>query len=86
MGYEPTDLALHGEALRRAERLSRRTGRPIEAILDEALAAYERSMDARPLGEDFTQLVARVHAQLDQVDRGRGSDTSDLYDEEGVPL
>lgn len=43
-------------------------------------------MDARPLGEDFTRLVARVHAQLDQVDRGRGSDTSDLYDEEGVPL
>lgn len=89
MGHEPFEAHRWGAVFAEAERLARSMDKSVAEVLEEALAGYAPKPRPRPLGEGFKKAVAMAHAQLDQIsaaDRGRGSDTSDLYDDQGMPL
>lgn len=85
---EPQLAVRSARAVEAARRVNERTGKPIVRIVEEALEAYEARLAARKAAPGFERAIALAHADLagGKVVRGRGSDTSDLYDDQGMPL
>jgi hypothetical protein len=86
---DPQLAVRSARAVEAARRVRKRTGKPIVRIVEEALEDYEASLsDDRPAksGYERAMEMARAEVEAGRVTAGRGSDTSDLYDDEGMPL
>ncbi len=78
-------LSVRSEKARALARaLSERTGRPINAIVEEALEAFTTRLEQDPKRAAWAQLWEITDRIAAQVQPGTGSD-DDNYDENGVP-
>jgi hypothetical protein len=85
---EPQLALRSARAAKIARRVNARTGKPIVRIVEEALEAYEARLAAQEAKPGLERAMALAHAELAQgaVVPGKGSDMSDLFDDQGMPL